>query len=198
MLQSLLFLTLLLQFITKQMVYGVDVIISQLMHRLRHQIGCQSGNLQHVVDHFRVQVPRVGLRQSIIQFCQIDEIIAREPFVSRDLLQRVSPLGLDHQHVPNEVLALLRHEERNSKFAADDDASEIVEGCAIKRQRSAYQHVKDDAQTPDVSTRAIVLEALEDFRRGVRWTTAECFEISALRESVAEAEIGELKNTSKC
>lgn len=133
MLKSLMLLALLLQLITQQMVNSINMVISQLVHRQRHQICRETGNLQHVVDHFRVQVARVRLRQRVIQFRQVDEIVSREPFVSRNLLQRVAPLGFNDQHVSYEMLALLRHEERNPELAANDDASEIVQCGAIKR-----------------------------------------------------------------
>lgn len=195
MLKSLLLLALLLKLITQQMVNGINMIISQLMHRLRHQICSETRNLQHVVNHFRVQVARVRLRQRVIQFRQVDEIISREPFVSRNLLQRVASLGFNDQHVTYEMLALLRHEERNPKLAADDDASEIVKCCTIERQSAAHEHIQDDTQTPDVGARSVVLQSLEDFRRCVRRTSAECLEISSLRKCVAEAKVGELKKT---
>jgi len=113
--------------------------------------------------------------------------------MSRDLLQRVASFRFNDQHVPDEVLTLLRHEEGNAELAADDDTPEIVERGTIEGKSAAHKHVKHDTETPCIGSRTVVLEALEHFGRGVRRRTAECFEINALGEGVAEAEVGELK-----
>lgn len=110
-----------------------------------------------------------------------------------DMLQRIAALGFNDQHVSNELFALLRHEEGNSKFSADDNASEIVESGAIEWQSSANEHIENDTQTPNVSPRSVVLESLKDFRCGVRRRPAERSEKHALGKCVAESEIGKLQ-----
>lgn len=170
------------------------MVVAQLMHGLRDEIGREAGNLHHVIDHHRVEILAVDLpRKRVIQFRQVDEIVARQPLVLGDLLQRVAALGFNDQHVADQMFALLRHEERNSEFSADDDAAQVVEGRAIERQSAAHEHVEHDAEAPDVGSRSIVLEALEHLGRGIGRRAAERLQVDSVGECVAEAEVGELK-----
>lgn len=59
----------------------------------------------------------------------------------------------------------------------------------VKRQRPADQCVQDDAQTPDVHLRAVILLPLEKLRSGVRWGPTEGVQFIAFGELVAEAEV---------
>lgn len=196
-LESLLLLPLLLQLITQQVVNCINMIVAPLVHRLRYDVGREAGNLHHVVDHHRVEILGVGLaRQRVVELRQIDEIVAREPLVLGDLLQRVAPLRFNDQHVADQMFALLRHEERNPKLSADDDAAQVVEGRTVERQCAAHQHVEHDAEAPDVGARTVIFEALEHLGSGIRRGSAESLQINALGECVAKAEVGELQKES--
>jgi hypothetical protein len=164
------------------------------MDRLRNEIGGEARNLHHVVNHHRVKIFGVDLpRQRVIQFRQIDEIVTRKPLVLGDLLQRVAALGFNDQHVTDQMFALLRHEERDPKFSADDDAAQVVKGRAIERQGAAHEHVKDDTEAPNVCTRSIILESLEHLGSRIWRRAAECFQVNSLGECVAEAKVSKLK-----
>lgn len=62
----------------------------------------------------------------------------------------------------------------------------------VEWQRAADQCVQDDSQAPDVHFRAVVLLALEKFRRCVGRRATERVQLVAQRELVAEAEVCDL------
>ena len=67
-----------------------------------------------------------------------------------------------------------------------------LEVVPVEGQGAADERVQDDAEAPDVHFRPVVLLALEQLRGGVRGAPAECVQLRAQRELVAEAKVGNL------
>uniref|UniRef100_A0A182J6B2 Uncharacterized protein n=1 Tax=Anopheles atroparvus TaxID=41427 RepID=A0A182J6B2_ANOAO len=116
----------------------------------------------------------------------------RQPAVVPDLLERVAPLRLHHQHVPDELFALLRHEVRYAELAGHHHAAQIVQRVAVEGKGTAHQHVQQHPEAPDVRLGPVVLHALEYLRGGVRGRATPRPKHLSGDERVAEAEVSQL------
>lgn len=74
-------------------------------------------------------------------------------------------------------------------LAPQDALAQLLQRGTVERQRTADQGVEDDAERPHVHLRPVVLAALEQLGRCVRWRAAECVQLRAGRELVREAKV---------
>ena len=80
----------------------------------------------------------------------VGDVHIAEPAVRVDLGEADAPLGLAHQHAPDELGAVGRQARRQVVLAVEDHGQRLAVVGLLEGRAARHQHVQDHAQAPDV------------------------------------------------
>ena len=114
-----------------------------------------------------------------------------------DNLQGSRSFGwLNRKHLGDQALCIEVHLDRRKELTHLDAGVKFLFGLTDEGEAACQQDVENDAERPDICFVAIVFTLSRYFRRHVRRSAAENFEIHILFSSNTEAKVNDLDSLS--